>query len=198
MYGVILKETGDGFVPYIHQTFPELSPEMIYGVWDKADVGELPSVEVFRQLGFAGDVAKIEREYLDTLEINRSFFDFAARAKRNHKLALISNDSIEWSKYLRDKFGLDAYFDAISVSGDLRMKKPDPRIFAHTIKNLACSPADCTYVDDRRYNVAAAQSLGMQAVLFNSRNVEYEGRSVRSFEELSQYFLKGDALEKTV
>lgn len=25
MYGVILKETGDGFVPYVRRTFPELA-----------------------------------------------------------------------------------------------------------------------------------------------------------------------------
>ena len=188
MYGVIMKETGDGFVPYVRGFFPDLSPETIYGIWDKADVGELPSAEVFRQLGFTGDLEKVEREYLDTLEINHAFYGFASRMKKNHKLALITNDSREWSAYLRDKFNLDSYFDAISVSGELKMKKPDQRIFAHTIKNLGCSPEDCAYVDDRRFNVTAAQSLGMRAVLFNSRNVEYEGVSVRDFEELARQF----------
>lgn len=53
---------------------------------------------------------------------------------------------------------------------------------------LTCSPEDCAYVDDRRFNVAAAQSLGMRAVLFNSRNVEYDGLSVRDFEELARQF----------
>jgi len=139
-------------------------------------------------LGFTGDLAKVEREYLDTLEIDRSFYDFAARARKDHKLALITNDSREWSAYLREKFGLDSHFDAISVSGELRMKKPDPRIFAHTVESLGCCPEDCTYIDDRRFNVAAARSLGMQAVLFNSRNVEYDGISVRNFEELARYF----------
>lgn len=27
MYGVIVKQTGDDFVPYVQQTFPNLTPE---------------------------------------------------------------------------------------------------------------------------------------------------------------------------
>ena len=27
MYGVIVKQTGDDFVPYIQQTFPDFKPE---------------------------------------------------------------------------------------------------------------------------------------------------------------------------
>lgn len=30
MYGVIVKQTGDDFVPYVQQTFPNLSPKEIY------------------------------------------------------------------------------------------------------------------------------------------------------------------------
>ena len=185
MYGVILKETGDGFVPYIHITFPSISPETIFNVWDKADVGELASLEVFRQLGFTGDLEKIEKDYLDTIEINQSFYAFAAHIKKTHKIALISNDSSEWSGYLRKKFNLDSYFEVITVSGDLKIKKPDQRIFSHTLAMLGCVPTDCIYIDDRRYNLAAAQALGMSAVLFNSRNVDYDGITVRNFEELA-------------
>lgn len=31
MYGVIVKQTGDDFVPYVQQTFPNLNPEEIQG-----------------------------------------------------------------------------------------------------------------------------------------------------------------------
>ena len=45
---------------------------------------------------------------------------------------------------------------------------------------------DCVYVDDRRKNLAAARDVGMNTVLFNSRNVEYEGKTVRNFSELGE------------
>lgn len=33
MYGVIVKQTGDDFVPYVQQTFSDLSVEEIHTPW---------------------------------------------------------------------------------------------------------------------------------------------------------------------
>ncbi len=189
MYGVILQDPGEGFITFVNRTFPDLSPADIYLHWDKADVGELSSLEVFERLGFKGDLGKIEKEYLDTVGINESFYEFASNIKKYYKLALISNDSSEWSKYLRDKYKINDYFDVITVSGDIKIKKPDERIFKLTVEKLGCLASDCTYIDDRRYNLAAAQSLGMDTILFNSRNVKYEGKTVINFKELANMLI---------
>lgn len=189
MYGVILKDPGDGFITFVNRTFPDLSPADIYLHWDKADVGELSSLEVFERLGFKGDLAKIEKEYLDTVEMNESFYEFAADIKKHYKLALISNDSSEWSRYFRDKYKINGYFDVITVSGDIKIKKPDERIFKLTLEKLGCLASDCTYIDDRRFNLAAAQSLGMDTILFNSRNVQYEGKTVINFKGLANMLI---------
>lgn len=45
---------------------------------------------------------------------------------------------------------------------------------------------DCVYIDDRRKNLVAARDVGMDTILFNSRNVEYEGKTARSFRELGE------------
>lgn len=50
IYGVIVKQTGDDFVPYVQQTFPNLSTEGIYPPWFKADIGEMTSLEMYCQL----------------------------------------------------------------------------------------------------------------------------------------------------
>ena len=184
MYGVIVKQTGDDFVPYVQQTFPNLSAEEIYSPWFQADIGEMTSLEVWKALGFQGDLEKIEREYLDTIELSDGFLDFMEKVRNKYKLATISNDSGRWSKYLREKFDMNKYFDAISISGDLKIKKPDERIFLLTIEKLGVKAEDCIYIDDRRGNLTAAKKVGMKPVLLNSRNVEYEGISVNNFEEL--------------
>ncbi len=189
MYGVILKDPGEGFLAFVNKTFPSLTPADIYEHWNKADLGELSSLEVFERIGFRGDLAETEKVYLDSVELNESFYDFASKCRKSGKLALISNDLSEWSAYFREKFKMNGYFDAISVSGDLKMKKPDERIFRYTLEKLGCLAEDCTYIDDRRYNLEAAGSLGMKTILFNSRNVEYEGISVKSFEELEEILL---------
>jgi putative hydrolase of the HAD superfamily len=190
MYGVIVKQTGDDFVPYVQQTFPQLKAQDIWTPWFKADVGELTSLDVWEILGFEGDLEKVEKQYLDTIEINDGFFDFVATVSKQYKLAIISNDSSRWSKYLREKFDINKYFDVISISGDLKIQKPDARIFKHTIEQLGCTSADCVYVDDRQGNLEAAKKIGMNTVLFNSRGVQYEGDTVNNFKELTNRLIK--------
>lgn len=189
MYGVIIKQTGEDFVPYVQRTFPNLTTEEIYKPWFKADVSEITSLEVWKALGFQGDLEKIEKEYLDTMELYNGFTEFIHSVKKNFKLAIISNDSSRWSEYLRDKFNINQYFDVISISGDLRIEKPDERIFQLTIEKLGCKAEDCYYVDDRERNLEAAGRLGMKAILFNSRNVEYAGDIVNDFAELKDRVL---------
>lgn len=184
MYGVIVKQTGDDFVPYVQQTFPELDPEKIIKAWNNADMGEWSSLEIWATVGFQGDLEKIERNYLDTIELNDGFLDFIKAVRNKYKLAIISNDSSRWSKYLREKFNINQYFDVISISGDLKIRKPDERIFRLTIEKLAVDAAECLYVDDRRGYLGAANRLGMNTILFNSRNVPYKGDVVHNFEEL--------------
>ena len=184
MYGVILKQTGDEFVPYIQQTFPNLKPEEIQKPWNKADMGVTSSLEIWEAVGFQGDLEKIEKDYLDTIELNDGFLDFINAVRMKYKLAIISNDSSRWSGYLREKFNINQYFDVISISGDLKIRKPDERIFRLTIEKLAVKAEECLYIDDRRGYLGAARKVGMNTILFNSRNVPYEGGMVNNFEEL--------------
>lgn len=189
MYGVIVKQTGDDFVPYVQQTFPDLKPEEIYTPWFKADVGELTSLEVWESLGFKGDIEKIEKDYLDTIEINDGFLDFVSSVSKHYKMAIISNDSSRWSKYIREKFDINKYFEVINISGDLKIQKPDERIFQLTIEQLDCKAEECLYVDDREGNLEVASKVGMHAVLFNSRNVQCEGNTVTDFIQLTSMLL---------
>lgn len=184
MYGVVVKQTGDDFVPYVHRTFPDLPEEQILSPWFDADAGKLTSLDVWRILGFQGNLEQIEKEYLDTIELNAGFLEFANQARKSYQLGLISNDSSRWSRYLREKFGLNPLFDVISISGDLKIQKPDPRIFELTVEKLGCKATECIYVDDREGNLAAARQLGMRPILFNSRNVSYDGETVMNFQEI--------------
>ena len=189
MYGVIVKQTGDDFVPYVQQTFPHLSAEEIYAPWFRANIGEISSLEVWKSIGFRGDLDRLEEEYLNTIELSDGFMDFIQRVRQEYKLAIISNDSSRWSNYLRKKFDIDKCFDVISISGELKVKKPDERIFLYTVEKLGVRAEDCLYVDDRRSNLGAAKRVGMHPVLLNSRNVMYEGVSVAGFDELAKEIL---------
>ena len=95
-------------------------------------------------------------------EPSPAMFDVVARAKRSGlSTALVSNS---WGNtYPRQ--GWDELFDAVVISGEVGMRKPEHRIFAHAADLLGVPPAQCVMVDDLPWNVEAARSAGMAAVL---------------------------------
>jgi putative hydrolase of the HAD superfamily len=56
-------------------------------------------------------------------------------------------------------------FDAVVISGEVGMRKPEPRIFLHAAQLLGVEPAECVFIDDIQANVTAAQQVGFTAVL---------------------------------
>lgn len=52
-------------------------------------------------------------------------------------------------------------FREIFVSGDLRMIKPDPAIFRHTVETIGVPGANCLFIDDSAKNIAAAAAEGL-------------------------------------
>jgi epoxide hydrolase-like predicted phosphatase len=77
------------------------------------------------------------------------------------RTALLSNS---WGSggYPRQDF--PALFDAVVISGEVGMRKPEPRIFLHTAELLDIEPAECVFIDDLEGNVRAAVGCGMTGV----------------------------------
>ena len=60
-----------------------------------------------------------------------------------------------------------ALFDFCVFSSDLRISKPDPRIFAAACEGGGFDPAQTLFVDDNAANVQGAREFGLQAYLFD-------------------------------
>ena len=56
-------------------------------------------------------------------------------------------------------------FDAVVISGEVGMRKPEERIFRHAADLLGLDPAECVFIDDIEANVTAAEAIGMTAIL---------------------------------
>ncbi len=64
-----------------------------------------------------------------------------------------------------DRRGWDDLFDAVVISGEVGMRKPEPRIFEHAASLLDLPLHACVIVDDLEHNVDGARATGMSAVL---------------------------------
>lgn len=63
---------------------------------------------------------------------------------------------------------MDGLFDAVVISGEVGMRKPELRIYRHTAQLLGVPPGECVMVDDLPHNVSAAAAAGMVGVLHRS------------------------------
>jgi putative hydrolase of the HAD superfamily len=60
--------------------------------------------------------------------------------------------------------GWDELFDAVVISGEVGMRKPEPRIFEHVLGLIDLPAAECVFVDDLPHNVTAAVELGFVGI----------------------------------
>jgi putative hydrolase of the HAD superfamily len=86
------------------------------------------------------------------------------------RVALLSNSwgDGEYDPY--DGYDLDAMFDAIVISGETGMRKPDPAIYLLAADKLGVRPQECVFADDTAANLPAARALGMATVHFTDAN----------------------------
>jgi len=88
----------------------------------------------------------------------------AIRALRQTGLrtALLSNS---WGSddYPREDF--PSLFDAVVISGEVGMRKPEEGIFLRAAQALGLAPSSCVFIDDMEANVTAAARCGMTGVL---------------------------------
>ena len=102
---------------------------------------------------------------LGGLTPSASMLGVVARVKAaGLRTAVLSNS---WAnEYPRE--GWDELFDAVVISGEVGMRKPEPRIYQLLLDQLALPAGACVFVDDLAVNVAAAVEVGMVGVLHRS------------------------------
>jgi 2-haloacid dehalogenase len=80
----------------------------------------------------------------------------------------LSNWPEEKFQVVRHKYDFFKVFDAIIISGEVHLAKPDPRIFRLLLDRIDRPAPECLLIDDSSTNIQAAQSLGFRTIHFQS------------------------------
>ena len=88
----------------------------------------------------------------------------AVRKARSSGLrtGLLSNSWGNRESYRFEHF--DTLFDAVVISGEVGIRKPDPEIYALAAREVGVPPEQCVFVDDIAANVRGAVAAGMVGV----------------------------------
>jgi putative hydrolase of the HAD superfamily len=130
------------------------------------EVGELSEDEFgerFGQLLGVENRARLLERIFRHLRPDDTMVDAVRSARRQGvKTGLISN-SMGVGYYDRSNF--PELFDAVVISGEEGMHKPQPEIFRLGAERVGLPPEECVFVDDLRENCEGAEAVGMAAVL---------------------------------
>ena len=89
-------------------------------------------------------------------------------ARATHRLGLVTNGASCLQREKLEGAGLAGCFDAVVVSGDIGIGKPDAAPYARALELLGARPEDATMVGDSLANdVDGALAAGLRAVWLN-------------------------------
>jgi putative hydrolase of the HAD superfamily len=90
----------------------------------------------------------------------------AALRAEGYTTALVTNNIREGESSWRAMLPVDDLFDVVVDSSAVGMRKPDPRIFAHTLSLLGgLAPDRAVFLDDVETNLTGARRAGLHTVL---------------------------------
>jgi len=185
--GVMTSSTGRAFAAFAVEA--GVDPERFKAVVEEAygpgggdpggmvasmETGRMPVEEFERWL--AGRLSEGRPEPLDPDGIKARLFagmvpdesmvEAVARARAaGIRTGLVSNS---WGNtgYKRTRFG--ELFDAVVISAEVGLRKPEPEIYLLAADRIAVPPAECVFVDDLLPNADGARAVGMEAMVHRS------------------------------
>jgi FMN phosphatase YigB (HAD superfamily) len=99
--------------------------------------------------------------------------------RRGIPLYGLSNMASTTFAYLRERHDHWALFKGIVISAEIKMIKPEARIFEHICGTYELDPRETVFIDDSLPNIETAKRLGFSTILFSSPGqcaAELEGR----------------------
>jgi len=85
-----------------------------------------------------------------------------------YSTVLLTNFPSHLHEFLRTVWNIEGTFDHVIASCDVKLLKPDPRMYQYALEQAGCRAEEAVFIDDREGNVQGAQSIGMRGIVFQN------------------------------
>jgi epoxide hydrolase-like predicted phosphatase len=138
--------------------------------WQRALVGQMSDDEFWASVGARLNLApealaELRRDFWAGDRLDVDLVAFVRSLRPRFKTGLLSNFTAGLRPWLVEHRLTDA-FDAMVISGEEGIVKPDARVYQLAAERLGAPMGACLFVDDFVENVAGARAAGMQALRF--------------------------------
>jgi putative hydrolase of the HAD superfamily len=113
-------------------------------------------------LGVASAEGLIDRLFAGMLPDEAMLAAVRAARREGVRTGLVSNS---WGQERYDRASFPELFDAVVISGEVGLRKPEPEIYALAAERLGLEPERIVFVDDLPGNLKPAAAIGMATVL---------------------------------
>lgn len=118
--------------------------------FDQKEINPMKAYDEF----FSGDV------------LDKELLKFITGLRKHYKFGLLSNAWVDARYHVEKTYSFLDAFDVSVFSYELRIRKPDRKIFEYILDKLRLLPEQAVFVDDFIENVEGARSLGMMGIHF--------------------------------
>jgi HAD superfamily hydrolase (TIGR01509 family) len=169
--------TFDEFVTAHAEHLETLHSEVLAGTIDL----DSARVERFRRLLLSaggppdqavGAAALYREGYVGARRAVRGAADVLAELRSHAPIVIVSNNLLAEQRAKLEHCGLAQYVDALVVSEEAGVSKPDPEIFRRALQAVRVSPSEAVMVGDSwTADVAGAHAAGVLPIWFNPRGL---------------------------
>lgn len=153
--------------------FTQLAP-VLFENWEQLDMGAADYDE-YTQTAVAkmpkdlrGSTRAFFADWYKYLPYTDGIEEVINTLKRDgYRLYVLSNAPSFFSQK-RSFFKVTENFDGLIFSGDVKLVKPDKRIYELLLSEFSLKPEECVFADDLEPNIEAARALGINGYLFKN------------------------------
>ncbi len=132
--------------------------------------------------------------YIEELPLDNHLFDGTKEIldylSEKYILHIITNGFQEVQHLKLDNSGISAYFETVTTSEEVGLKKPNPVIFKKALEKAVTQPQRSIMIGDTfEADILGAEAVGMQTLFYNYRNdnVPSNYKFVNKLPEIKKY-----------
>ncbi len=111
---------------------------------------------------------QVKQEFFGGDRLDTDLLDTIRSLHQRYKTGIISNATDDTRAVIEGRWGIADAFDAIILSAEVGVMKPDARIFHIALGALGVQPSEAVFVDDFPQNIEGAHAVGMHAIQFRT------------------------------
>ena len=139
-------------------------------------------------------IKQLAIDYIDYLTTHNHIFDGTIEIldylKPKYKLHIITNGFKEVQQIKLDKSNIAHYFDTVTSSEAVGVKKPNPKVFNHALKLANVKKENGIMIGDNyEADILGALNIGLDAICYNYHNVNLKNeiKEIKHLLDLKKY-----------